>query len=72
MCELSVIIPTYRQIDIVEDCLDSIKTFNDIGHGLEVIVSDNSEDTKLYDYIKEKYEWVKIVKNGNIGFGGGV
>ena len=68
---LSVIIVSYRQIPILRDCLDSIGKFNDIGDELEVIVSDNSPDTELYQTIEREYPWVVLVKNGNIGFGAG-
>ena len=66
--KLSVIIVTYQKIEIVRDCLDSIKKFNDIGDELEVIVSDNSEDNTLVDAIRAEYDWVKVIKNENILF----
>lgn len=69
--KLSVIIVTYQKIEIVRDCLDSIKKFNDIGDELEVIVSDNSEDNTLADTIRAEYGWVKVIKNENKGFGAG-
>lgn len=69
--KLSVIIVTYQKIDIVRNCLDSIRKYNDIGDALEVIISDNSEDNVLYETIKTEYCWVKIIKNKNEGFGAG-
>lgn len=69
--KLSVIIVTYQEIDIVRNCLDSIQKYNDIGDELEVIISDNSEDDVLYEAIKAEYDWVKIIKNKNEGFGAG-
>lgn len=69
--KLSVIIVTYQKIDIVRNCLDSIRKYNDIGDALEVIISDNSEDNVLYETIKTEYGWVKIIKNKNEGFGAG-
>ena len=76
MCEskmkaLSVIIVSYKNIDIVCDCLDSISHYNDIGDELEVIISDNSEDNSLVEAIAKEYPWVKIIKNKNEGFGAG-
>lgn len=68
---LSVIIVSYKNVQILRDCLDSIKKYNDIGDRLEVIVSDNSEDNLLYDTIKAEYDWIKIIKNENKGFGAG-
>ncbi len=42
-----------------------------MGENLEIIVSDNSLDTKLYDYISNEYPDIKICKNDNKGFGAG-
>lgn len=69
--KLSVIIVSYQAVDLLRDCLNSIKKYNDIGDGLEVIVSDNSPDMQLYDEISRDYPTVKLVKNDNIGFGAG-
>lgn len=68
---LSIIIVSYQNVQVLRNCLDSIKKFNDIGDGLEVIVSDNSLDNQLYDTIINGYKWVTIIKNDNIGFGAG-
>ncbi len=69
--KLSVVIVSYCNTAILKDCLDSIETYNDIGDRLEVIVSDNSPDNSVYDYLCAEYPWVRVVKNENIGFGGG-
>lgn len=71
MATLSIIIVSYQNIQIIRDCLDSIQKNNDIGDALEVIVSDNSQDMVLYDTIKKEYDWIKIIKNENKGFGAG-
>ena len=68
---LSVIIVSYKKIEILRDCLNSIKQYNDIGEDLEVIVSDNSPDDILYETIKKEYDWIKIIKNEHKGFGAG-
>ena len=68
---LSVIIVSYQNYDILKDCLNSIEKFNDIGDELEVIVSDNSTDYKLFDSLKVEFPWVKAIKNDNVGFGKG-
>ena len=68
---LSIIIVSFQNINVLEDCLQSILQYNDIGDNLEIIVSDNSLDTKLYDYISRKYTNIKICKNENKGFGAG-
>ncbi len=71
MVQLSIIIVSFNQIQILCNCLDSIKRYNDIGDNLEIIVSDNSPDNNLFNFIHEHYNWVKLVKNDNIGFGAG-
>lgn len=68
---LSIIIVSFQNIGILEDCLQSIFRYNDIGEDLEIIVSDNSLNHTLYDYISKKYTDIKICKNDNIGFGAG-
>ncbi len=69
--KLSVIIVSYQAVELLRDCLNSIEKYNDIGDGLEVIVSDNSPDMRLFDDISRDYPSVKLVKNENIGFGAG-
>lgn len=68
---LSVIIVSYNNIEIIKNCLDSIKKYNDISDELEVIISDNSINMDLFQYIKLYYPWVTIIKNNNCGFGAG-
>lgn len=68
---LSVIIVSFQNIKILEDCIQSILLYNDLGKNLEIIVSDNSLDTHLYNYISNKYTNIKICKNDNKGFGAG-
>lgn len=71
MKKLSVIIVSYSNKNVLVDCLNSIEKYNDIGDDLEVIVSDNSPDMDLYNYVSENYGWIRILKNDNIGFGAG-
>ncbi len=69
---LSIIIVTYKNLEVIKDCLDSINKYNDIGNQLEIIVIDNSpDDTYVYNYVKENYKEIKIIKNENKGFGHG-
>lgn len=67
----SVIIVSYLNYDVLSECLDSIKRYNDIGDELEVIVSDNSPSNDLINRIRANYPWVKTCKNENKGFGAG-
>jgi len=67
----SVIIVSYKKLDILIDCLNSIYKYNDIGDKLEIIVVDNSPEDNIYNYIKSNYKNVIILKSENRGFGAG-
>lgn len=70
--ELSVIIVTYNNVETIDECLESIKKYNDLGESLEVIVVDNSLNNDTYDLIRNNYPWVKLFKsdkNGGFGYG---
>ena len=69
--KLSVIIVSYKKLDIILNCLDSIYKFNNIGSNLEVIVIDNSPDNDIFTFINKNYKWVITIKNNNNGFGEG-
>ena len=66
---LSVVIVTYKNEEIVSNCLESIYEFNDIGNKLEVIIIDNSPDFNVRNYVVGEYPDVKFNKNKNNGFG---
>ncbi len=68
---LSVIIVSYKNLEIVIDCLDSIRQFNDLGDALETIIVDNSPETGIFDHVRAHYPEVTIVRNANRGFGQG-
>lgn len=67
--KFSVIIISYKNLQVLTDCLDSLYKFNDIGDKLEIIIIDNSPNEFLYEHIKIHYGKVKIFKNSNKGFG---
>lgn len=69
--QLSVIIVSYNNVELLDQCLDSIFRYNDIDDALEVIVSDNSPDDKVVNHIKKRYRYVLVRKNKNEGFGAG-
>ena len=70
--KLSIIIVSYKNIELLKLCLDSIYSFNDIGASLEIIVSDNSPDMQVYEFVKENYSNVIVTHNfKNRGFGYG-
>lgn len=67
--QLSVVIVSYKNLTIIEDCLNSIYKYNDLGDQLEIIIVDNSPSTNIFNYVKEKWKKVIIIKNENNGFG---
>ncbi len=67
----SVIIVSYRNLEILKDTLDSLIRYNDLGDALEIILSDNSPEMDLYEEIKRSYPQVVAIKNENKGFGHG-
>lgn len=71
MIKFSIIIVSYNNVEILEECIKSIFRHNDIGNSLEVIIVDNSPNEDLYFYIKDKYKKILIIKNTNSGFGDG-
>lgn len=71
MIELSIIIVSFKNIEIVLECIDSISKYNDIGSQLEVILIDNSPNHEVYEATITKYTHIVAVKNENKGFGAG-
>lgn len=69
--EISVVIVSYKNLDIIIDCINSIYKYNDIGDRLETIIVDNSPEDNIYEYVNENFKQVNIIKNNNKGFGQG-
>ena len=69
LMKLSVIIVSYENCEILRDCLESIKEFNDLKDEAEIIISDNSITNNVYEMVKKDYPEIQIIKNNNIGFG---
>ena len=67
----SIIIVSYKKIDIVIDCINSIFKHNDIDDRLEVILVDNSPGHNVYEAVMAKFDSVIGIKNENTGFGAG-
>lgn len=66
MIKVSVLIPLYNQEVLIEKCLQSIPKRDDI----EVVVVDDCSTDNSYNIIKEKYSYVKLIKNDkNSGVG---
>lgn len=68
---LSIIIVSFRNFDVLGDCLNSIARFNDLGDMLETIVVEQSEDKNSPIRIQSEWPWTKVIPNHNVGFGGG-
>ena len=66
---LSVIIVSYKNLELLSSCIESIYRFNDIGEKLEIIVIDNSPEDNIYTVIQHKFKEVTIKRNENNGFG---
>lgn len=74
---LSIVIVTYNSINLIEECIDSILLYNDLGQtNLEIVISDNSDDfnaTELELFLNNKYgNQVNYFHNkSNLGYGYG-
>lgn len=68
---ISVIIVSYNNPDVIDDCIRSIRTNNDIGDRLEVIVVEQSPDDALYRALTERYPEITVLRTENRGFGAG-
>ncbi len=67
---VSIIIPHYNGIEVLSECLDSLKasTFE----RKEVIVVDNASEDGSADWIKEHHPEIRLIRNGtNEGYAGG-
>lgn len=69
--KVSIVIVTYNNMDVIDECIQSIYEYNDIDELLEIIIVDNSDDDILYNFIKYNYKKVCIIKSDNRGFGCG-
>lgn len=69
--KLSIIIVSYEQEDIIRQCIDSIRTYNDLGDEAEVIVVEQSRDDSLFESLKTDFEDITVIRNTNNGFGAG-
>ena len=71
MPELSIIIVSYNNKQVITDCLESIYRYNDIGSQLQVIVVEQSPDDSIFEFLKSEFPWVNTIRNDNRGFGAG-
>lgn len=74
---LSVIIVTYNSENVIQECLESIQKYNDIGDALEIIIVDNSPVCKIRQFVDDLYLDLNILtihnpKNGGFGQGNNI
>lgn len=66
--DLSIIIVNWNGARVLENCLESIDR-NRAGLKLEIILVDNNSSDESLLLVKEKYPWVRLLKNcSNLGF----
>lgn len=66
---ISVIIVSYKELNLLDECLESIERYNDFKEHTEIILSDNSPDDDVISFVNKKYPKIKTIKNVNNGFG---
>ena len=68
--KVSVIIPHWNGIDIISNCLDSLKKIS--YSNLEIIVVDNASTDLSVEWISSNYPKIKLIQNNkNHGYAGG-
>lgn len=60
--ECSIVIVNYHQLDLINNCIDSILAHT-IDVDLEIIVVDNDSNDNNIDRLKEKSSCIRIIKN---------
>ena len=70
---ISIIIVTYNSKDYIESCINSItRHVYPENYIIEIIIVDNLSTDGTYDFTKEKFPSLKIIRNkGNNGYGDG-
>ena len=67
---VSIIIPHWNGIDVLSECLDSLK--QTVYPNFEIIVVDNASTDGSGDWIKDHHPRIKLIKNDqNYGYSGG-
>lgn len=69
--ELSIIIVSYNDVNVIRDCLQSVREQNDLGSSLEVIVVEQSPDQAVWRTLAEEFPEFDIFPHENNGFGAG-
>ena len=67
MSDVTVIIPNYKGIDFIRDCLDSLSAQTE--ESFETIVVDNASHDGSAEIVEKEYAWVRLVRlDQNYGF----
>lgn len=67
---ISIIIPHWNGIDVLSECLDSLK--ESTYPSFEIIVSDNASSDGSQDWIKKNHPDITLLENDqNYGYAGG-
>jgi hypothetical protein len=69
MVKLSIIIVSYKKLDILIDCVESIIEYNDMIESTETIIVDNSPGDNIAIFFANNYPSVVFIRNENKGFG---
>lgn len=75
--KLSIIIVTYNSESVIQECLESIEKYNDIGDELEIIIVDNSPIFTIEEFIHKLHfdldiKMIHNPKNGGFGQGNNI
>lgn len=69
--KVTVVIPNYNGQRFMQTCLDSLRTQN--YKGFEILVIDNASEDGSYEYVRDYYPEVRLVRlKKNYGFSGAV
>ncbi len=68
---VSVVIVSYKNAEVIENCLLSIRKHNDLGNELEVIVVEQSPEDTLFQDLTGRFPDMTILRAENRGFGAG-
>ena len=66
--ELSIIIVTWNAKQFVQECLASLRSYQD-DDKTEIVVVDNASSDGTPDFIEQEFPWVHLIRNdSNLGF----
>lgn len=69
---ISIIVLNYNSKEYLHDCLDSLERINYPKNRYEIILADNASSDDSIEYVRGKFQWVRIVKfDENYGYAEG-